>query len=110
MERSEELWDTPDVHMSEEEAEFNRRYGQLRELPAGDFLDTVHTYVERFHSLVRTRSAVHDLSSDYIADTNSLVAALEVLRRILVAYAELSGDSQSSTSTAPHVPPNGHRQ
>ena len=45
-----------------------------------------------------------DLAPEYVADTKSLEASLELLERILQAYAGFSGDTSEPTALSPTVP------
>jgi hypothetical protein len=90
--------------MKEEDAEFNRRYGQLSRLPAVDFVRVVHDWVERIHVQLAVRRLLGDLAPEYVADTKSLEASLELLERILLAYAGFSGDTSEPTALSPPVP------
>ena len=91
-------------HMKEEDAEFNRRYGQLSGLPDVDFVRAVHDSVEQIHVQLAVRRLLGDLAPEYVVDTKSLEASLELLERILLAYAGLSGDTSEPTALSPPGP------
>ena len=90
--------------MTEESAEFERRYRHLSKLPAADFVKVVHDWVERIHVQLGVRRSLGDPSPEYVADTKSLEESLGLLSRILRAYEDFNDSAPTYVSHAPHGP------